>query len=189
MDKKHVVLIGAVALNGVYGQGRGVKGSIPWRSSVDMQFFRETTTPHTVVMGRGTYESIPPKFRPFKNRTNFVVTNDPRFRLSDEDIAKGVKIFNSISSAIDAAPTEKVFMIGAMDIWYNTARIADELLINRIGLNPPVDSDTVFFRDLLDPENYFDGFVQEGEPTILVENQGKPDAFFVQCYRYLLKAD
>lgn len=184
---KRVVLIGAIAENGLYGYGRGVEGKIPWRSKQDMKFFRETTIGHTIVMGRGTWESIPPAYRPFVERVNFVVTNNPQFVLTKDDQEKGVRIFNSISNAIDAAPTEKVFVIGAKDIWYNTISHAHELLINRIGLTPSVDElhEPVFFRELLDPVSYFDGFVQEGVPVELCENPGTENAFSINCHRYL----
>lgn len=184
---KQVILIGAIAENGVYGQGRGVHGSIPWRSSKDMSFFKETTVGHTIGMGRGTWESIPPKYRPFAGRTNFVVTNNPEFCLVKEDVEKGVKVLNSIISVIGYAPSEKVFMIGAKDIWYNTIHHADVLLINRIGIIPKIDDDTVFFPELLDPEKHFERFVQDGEPTVLTENQGTEKEFLVTCYRYVRK--
>ena len=49
-----------------------------------MSYFREVTTAtedpgkqNGVVMGRRTWESIPPKFRPLNGRTNIVLTRNP----------------------------------------------------------------------------------------------------------------
>lgn len=184
---KQVILIAGIAENGVYGQGRGVAGAIPWRSSKDMNFFKETTMGHTIGMGRGTWESIPPRYRPFSGRTNFIVTNNPEFRLAKEDAEKGVKVLNSIPSVIVSAPTSKVFMIGGKDIWYNTIYHAHVLLINRIGLSPSINQHTVLFPELLDPEKYFEGFVQDGEPIVLIENPGTENELIVTCYRFVRK--
>ena len=45
-----IVLIAAVADNGVIGQG----GTMPWRLKSDMRHFRALTTDKPVVMGRKT---------------------------------------------------------------------------------------------------------------------------------------
>ena len=183
------ILIGAVAENGLYGYGRGSAGRIPWRSKEDMKFFRETTTPHAIAMGRGTWDSIPAKFRPFTNRTNYIITNNLSFGLSQADRDSGVQVFNSVSSVDAAVSTEKVFWIGSSNIWYNVVHDADELLINRIGLSPSIAEELqpVFFHALLDPTQYFEGFVQAGDPNILVENKDTPEEFTVSCYRYTRK--
>lgn len=51
-------------------------GRLPWRSPQDMARFKELTTGGTVVMGRKTWDSLPPKFRPLPNRKNFVLTTN-----------------------------------------------------------------------------------------------------------------
>jgi dihydrofolate reductase len=121
MDKK-VIVIGAVSQDGVYGKG----DSIPWKISEEMHHFKEQTTGHTVVMGKGTWESIPEKFRPLPNRENMVVTNTPEYK------AKGALVCNSIETAIASAVTEKIFLIGGHDIWYYGMLIADEALITEV---------------------------------------------------------
>ena len=49
--EKRIAIIAAVSANGV----DGVDGGIPCRSKIDMEFFKEMTTDHTVVMGRKTW--------------------------------------------------------------------------------------------------------------------------------------
>lgn len=119
---KTVIVIGAVSQDGVYGVGN----SIPWRIKEEMKHFKEQTTGHTVVMGRGTWESLPPNYRPLPNRENAVITNTPGYK------AEGAQIFRSIEQAIDAAKTEKVFVIGGHDIWYTAMSLADEALITEV---------------------------------------------------------
>lgn len=64
-----------VAIDG--GNGIAKDGGIPWNSRSDMKFFRDTTVGrgrNAVIMGRVTYESIPPPFRPLPSRQCIVVS-------------------------------------------------------------------------------------------------------------------
>eukprot|EP01031_Cornospumella_fuschlensis_P034236 gene34235-41442_t len=63
--------------------GIGYKGGLPWRIAEDMKFFQKVTsstettgTQNAVIMGRKTWESIPEKFRPLKDRLNVVLTSN-----------------------------------------------------------------------------------------------------------------
>jgi dihydrofolate reductase len=47
---------------------------IPWKLPEDMKHFKETTTGKCVIMGRKTWDSLPPSFKPLPNRFNCVVT-------------------------------------------------------------------------------------------------------------------
>lgn len=64
-------LVWAQSRDGVIGRG----GTLPWRVPEDMAFFRALTTGGTVVMGRRTWESLPPRFRPLPGRRNVVLTS------------------------------------------------------------------------------------------------------------------
>jgi dihydrofolate reductase len=72
--------------------GIGLKSNLPWRIPKDMAFFKHVTTivpealqksqkQNAVIMGRVTWESIPPKFRPLENRFNIVVSRSPTYDL------------------------------------------------------------------------------------------------------------
>jgi dihydrofolate reductase len=63
-------LIYARAANGVIG----VNGSLPWHLPEDLAHFKRTTLGCPVIMGRKTWDSLPPKFRPLPGRTNIVIT-------------------------------------------------------------------------------------------------------------------
>jgi dihydrofolate reductase len=62
----------------------GKNGDLLVKLKEDMKFFRKITTTTTtntniknvVVMGSKTYDSIPQKYRPLKDRINFVLTNN-----------------------------------------------------------------------------------------------------------------
>lgn len=55
-------------------------GAIPWHSTEDLKHFRELTSQAAkgkkccVIMGRRTWDSIPPQHRPLKNRINVVLS-------------------------------------------------------------------------------------------------------------------
>ncbi len=58
----------AAAANGAIG----FKGSIPWNFPWDLQNFKNLTMGSAVIMGRGTWDSLPKK--PLGGRTNIVVS-------------------------------------------------------------------------------------------------------------------
>src|SRR5215211_4514434 len=87
---KPVVLVAAVAANGVIGD----RGTIPWRIPGEQAHFKRVTLGHTLVMGRATYDSIG---RPLPGRTSVVLTRDPAWS------ADGVLVAASLEQALDLA--------------------------------------------------------------------------------------
>ena len=77
----------------------GKNNDLPWHLPDDMRYFMQTTSRHTVIMGRKNYDSIPEKFRPLPNRTNIVVTRQPDFA------APGCKVVHSLEKGIALAQT------------------------------------------------------------------------------------
>lgn len=90
MPSQSRVLNIIVAATPTLGIGRA--GGLPWpQLKSEMAHFRRATTNvrasnhpsnnpsmrNAVIMGRNTWESIPPRFRPLKGRFNVVVTSDP----------------------------------------------------------------------------------------------------------------
>ncbi|KAK4416694.1 Bifunctional dihydrofolate reductase-thymidylate synthase [Sesamum alatum] len=61
--------------------GIGKNGKLPWRLPGDLKFFKEITATtsdpnkkNVVMMGRRTWESIPPQFRPLPGCLNVVLS-------------------------------------------------------------------------------------------------------------------
>ena len=86
----------ALDLEGNIG-AMGVNGGMPWRLSPDLRYFKEMTIGCPVIMGRGTWDSTPEKFRPLPGRENIIVSRNPDF------MPDGAKSFTSINDAISYA--------------------------------------------------------------------------------------
>jgi dihydrofolate reductase len=121
-----VILIAAVARNGVIGNA----GTIPWHVPGEQAFFKAATLGHTLVMGRATYESIG---RPLPGRTTIVLTRDPDWR------ADGVTTAGSIQEALALAEGD-VYVAGGAAVYEAAMPYADEQLISEIDLEPEGDT-------------------------------------------------
>ena len=93
-------LVWAQSADGVIGDG----GTLPWRVPEDTAHFKALTTGTTVLMGRATWESLPPRFRPLPDRRNAVLTRDRAYR------APGAEVVHDLDAALDAA-------LAAGDVW------------------------------------------------------------------------
>ena len=85
-----------VAVDENYGIGK--ENSIPWELPGDLKYFKEITTSkkrNVVIMGRKTWESIPPKYRPLKDRINIVITSQK----SDFSVYPNTYAFKTLGDA------------------------------------------------------------------------------------------
>lgn len=129
-----VSLIAAVTKNHVIGRNN----DLPWKLPDDMKYFMETTTGHAVIMGRKNFFSLPPKFRPLKDRQNIVITRNP-----DSLNGYDVDVVSSIDEAFKKAPkNEEIFVIGGSQIFEQTLSRADRLYITEIDAT--IDGDVHF---------------------------------------------
>jgi dihydrofolate reductase len=139
-------LIFARARNGVIGHNN----TLPWHLPEDLAHFKQTTLGQPVVMGRKTWESLPPKFRPLPGRTNIVVT-----RQSDWQ-AEGAVVAHSIEEAIKQCPPDtQVWVIGGAEVYAQAMPLATRAVITEI--------DADFEGDAFAPT--FDASWQETERT------------------------
>lgn len=83
-------IIYARARNGVIG----IEGRLPWHLPEDLAHFKAITQGHPVIMGRKTWDSLPPRFRPLPGRRNIVVTRQAGWQ------AEGAEPAGSLQQAI-----------------------------------------------------------------------------------------
>ena len=126
-----IVIIVAVAKNRVIGKDNQLIWSIP----EDMAHFKALTAGHTVVMGRKTWESLPPRFRPLPGRRNIVISRQADYA------APGAELANSLEDGLAlAAADATVFIIGGAEIYQQALPLADRLEITEVDLAPEGDA-------------------------------------------------
>jgi len=136
---KRVVMVAAVADNGVIG----VDGDIPWRIPDDFAHFKRSTLGQVLVMGRATFDSIG---RPLPGRTTIVLTRDSSWT------ADGVQVAASLDAALVLAedlPGHVVIAGGAL-VYDEAMRVADEQVLTWVHLTPEGDT---FYPDF-DPADW-----------------------------------
>ena len=114
--------------------GIGLNGELPWRLKSEMKYFAETTSTtkdcdkmNAVIMGRKTWESIPLKFRPLKNRFNVILSRQADYSLNNEkDMAR---LCVSLDEGIDLVKTrtniETCWIIGGSSIYQEAMNLSD----------------------------------------------------------------
>ena len=126
---KRIVLVAAVADNGVIGDGP----DIPWRIPGEQARFKELTLGHVLLMGRTTYESIG---RPLPGRTTVVLTRTPGWS------ADGVQVAGSLDDALALADTltGDVMVAGGGAVYAAALPLADEQVISEVHQSPTGDT-------------------------------------------------
>jgi dihydrofolate reductase len=132
-----LVLIAAVARNGVIGRG----GALPWHLSADMAHFRDVTRGCPVIMGRRTWDSLSPRYRPLPGRANIVMTRRSGWT------AEGAQVAPSLQAALRLAQlrldaSRRVFIIGGAQLYREAIAQADVLELTEVQAD--VDGDTRF---------------------------------------------
>jgi len=113
----------ARARNGVIGKDY----PLPWHLPEDLAHFKQTTLGQPVVMGRKTWESLPPKFRPLPGRTNIVVTRQTDWQ------AVGAVVAHSLEEAMQHCPDEAhVWVIGGAEVYAQAMPLASRAVVTEI---------------------------------------------------------
>ena len=117
-------LIYARAANGVIGKNN----TMPWHLPEDLAHFKRLTHGHPVIMGRKTWDSLPPRFRPLPGRTNVVIT-----RQSDWQ-ADGAASASSLAAALLlCAQADEVWVIGGAQIYAQAEPFAERIEVTEIA--------------------------------------------------------
>ncbi len=124
-----VVLVAAVATNGVIGNG----GDIPWHIPGEQAGFKRLTMGHVLLMGRATYDSIG---RPLPGRTTIVLTRDPSWS------ADGVLVARTLAGALALAEgfDGDVHVVGGAQVYAEAMPFADEQVLTEVHLTPEGDT-------------------------------------------------
>lgn len=125
-------LIYARAANGVIGKGN----ALPWHLPEDLAHFKRHTSGCPVIMGRKTWESLPPRFRPLPGRLNLVLSRQASVReaLAREGAVALADLAQALAhcAALQATPTE-VWVIGGAQLYAQAAPLAQRAVVTEIA--------------------------------------------------------
>jgi len=153
--------IAAVVAAAASSRGIGAGGDLAWRLPGDMAHFKRVTSipPHpdktnAVIMGRKTWDSIPPKFRPLDNRTNVVLTrsdsNNPLSGYDDENVI----VCSSLQQAVDKLQTMDtigdIFIIGGGQVYEESIKsgLVNKVIYTEVSNLPTEISFDTWFPEL-----------------------------------------
>ncbi len=117
-------LIYARAANGVIGKD----GVMPWHLPEDLAHFKRLTQGHPVIMGRKTWDSLPPRFRPLPGRSNIVITRHADWQ------ASGALPATSLQDALRlCGNAQEAWVIGGAQTYLLALPLASRIEVTEIG--------------------------------------------------------
>ncbi|SFS01601.1 dihydrofolate reductase [Microbacterium sp. cf046] len=129
-------LIWAQAQDGVIGRD----GGMPWYVPEDLAHFKAITVGSPVVMGRGTWDSLDPRYKPLPGRRNIVVTRQ------DDWEGEGAARAGSLDEGLQLAAADEpewIWVIGGGAIFALAIPDADRLEVTELtdvaGFSPLPD--------------------------------------------------
>lgn len=119
-------LIYARAANGVIGKD----GVMPWHLPEDLAHFKAATLGCPVIMGRKTWDSLPPRFRPLPGRTNIVITRQHDWHAEGAMRATGLDEALALAGAVP-----DIWVIGGAQIYAQAEPLAVRAEVTEIDQN------------------------------------------------------
>ncbi|HFI0054989.1 TPA: dihydrofolate reductase [Streptococcus suis] len=164
---KKIVAIWAQDENGLIGKG----DRLPWSLPADLAHFKETTTGHTMVMGRITFDGMGKRALP--NRHTIVLTTDTTYQLESERVT----ILHSVEDVLDwyNSQEQTLFVLGGGQIFTAFAPYIEELIVTHI--HGQFDGD-IFF-----PEVFPMGDFQLQSEQFRPKDEANPVDFIIKNYK------
>lgn len=113
-------IIAAIDLNGLIGNSN----HLPWHVKEDLQYFRNQTMGHTVVMGKKTWLSLG---KPLDGRVNIILTHESNFHIP------GCITMNSIEQVLQNAVSCETFIIGGANVFQQFMPYVSTIFLSRIA--------------------------------------------------------
>ena len=133
MQKPQVVIVAAIGKNRELGKD----GKLLWNIPDDLKRFKSLTMGHPVIMGRKTFDSLPPKFKPLPDRTNIVVTRDKNWHY------EGAVVAHSLDEAIQQASEidgKEIHIGGGAQLYEQALPLVDKLYLTLIDDDKEADT-------------------------------------------------
>lgn len=107
-------------------------GVMPWHVPEDLAYFKRMTTGKTLLMGRVTWESLEPEFRPLPGRRNLVLTRDHSYG------GEGAEVVHSLAEGLSA--DHDVWVIGGGQIYAAALPYASRVFVTEIDISASGDT-------------------------------------------------
>ena len=123
----------------------GFQGQLPWHVPADLKHFAASTAKQAVLMGRTTWESLAPKYRPLPGRVNIVISRQPEALdlpsgvIASSDCGRTIAAFREGSIASDR---QQLWIVGGAQIYAATLPFCDQLVLTLI---PGIHKGDTFF--------------------------------------------
>lgn len=156
-----IVMLVAKDVNGAIGKDN----KLAWNIPSDLKRFSWRTKGGIVIMGRKTWESLPPSHRPLNKRVNIIVTSQKDY------VANGAVICHTLETALEYAlesasknpvskrnlintEPDRIFIIGGGQLYQQAMgfSIVDKIIATEID-SLEVESPDVYFP-IIDPEHW-----------------------------------
>ncbi|AET38146.1 dihydrofolate reductase Ecym_2414 [Eremothecium cymbalariae DBVPG len=151
--RKTVMTAGKVQVVGIVAClipefGIGFRNQLPWKLPRELKYFRQVTTEtfdpakrNAVIMGSKTWNSIPSKLKPLRDRLNVVISRsfasewDPQGEGGNCHVIHSNSLSGSIERMKEVAEhlkLERIYVIGGAEIYSQCYSLIDHLLITKI---------------------------------------------------------
>ena len=130
----NLTIIATVSENRVIGN----KNTIPWKIDEDIIRFKRLTLNSPVIMGRKTYESLPPASRPLSERKNIILSTTLKSK-------KGLYVARTLEEAIEFAEEKDSYIIGGQKVYEAFLPLVNKIELTKIYKGFEGD---VFFPDV-----------------------------------------
>lgn len=117
--------------------GIGINNELPWNINKDLDFFKKTTIgegskSNIVIMGRNTWDSIPQKFKPLKDRINIIISSSLVLEYCIDAV-----VFKSLNEAYNYCfntikKFNDIFIIGGKRLYEESYNTVQRLYVNYI---------------------------------------------------------
>jgi dihydrofolate reductase len=172
-----IYLIAAMDLNRVIGRNN----DLPWRSKVDLAFFRKMTEGQCVAMGRKTFESLPGLL---KNRKHLVVSRQEPLASYMKGNEAEVRWFKSTGELVGdylcfENQDRDLWIIGGAELYREAIHwnCLDGIVLTTLLDTVPDDPTNVKFPEFDDEEFYLTDHVliEQGETKLKIVLLLKPE--------------
>lgn len=137
---KKLIIIAAIGKNMELGKDN----ELIWRSKEDMNFFRETTIGHNIVMGSKTFNSLP---NVLPNRTHIVLTTQNMELPSGVIKCDSIENFMTLAQNID----DEIYVIGGGLLYKELLPFTDMMYLTEFDA---ICKDATVYFSKIDQDNW-----------------------------------